>query len=76
MPENSVEERLDRLEKVVDQVLSQLADDTLRHKNWRRTVGMFDDNPGMKEIIDGALRSREEERVRFYDEHDRQNGKS
>jgi len=76
MADISVEERLDRLEKVVDQVLSQLADDAPRRKNWRRTVGMFDDNPGMKEIIDGALRSREEERARFYEEHDRESGTS
>ncbi len=72
----SVEERLDRLEKVVDQVLSRLSGDEPRSKNWRRTVGMFDDDPGMKEIIDGALRSREEERVLFYEKYDRQNGTS
>ena len=76
MAEGTVEERLDRLEKVVDQVLCRLTDDAPPKKNWRRTIGMFDEDPVMKDVIDGALRSREEERTRFYEEYDRQNGKS
>jgi hypothetical protein len=36
-----------------------------KSKDWRRTIGMFDDDPIAKEIIEGALRSREEEREAF-----------
>lgn len=76
MGAGTVEERLDRLEKVVDQVLSRLADVGPRKKNWRRTIGMFDDDPIMRELLDNALRSREEERKKFYEDHDRQSGTS
>ena len=31
-------------------------------KDWRRTVAMFRGDPIMKEVIDGTLRLREEER--------------
>jgi hypothetical protein len=31
-------------------------------KDWRHTVGMFRGDPIMKEVIDGALQFREEER--------------
>jgi hypothetical protein len=72
----TVEERLDRLEKVVDQVLCRLSGEKPRTKDWRRTIGMFDGDPVMKEILDGALLSREEERRQFYQEYDRQDGKS
>jgi len=76
MTKGTVEERLDRLEKVVDQVLCRLSGEKPRKKDWRRTIGMFDGDPVMKDIIDGALRSREEERTQFYEEYDRQDGKS
>lgn len=75
MTRGTVEERLDRLEKVVDQVLCRLTDDTPRKKDWRRTVGMFDDDLIMRDIINGALRSRQEERTQFHEEYDRQNGR-
>ena len=76
MTKGTVEERLDRLEKVVDQVLGRLSSDNPRDKDWRRTVGMFDDDPIVRDIIDGALRSRDEERTQFYEEYDRHNGES
>jgi hypothetical protein len=31
-------------------------------KDWRRTIGMFGDDPVMKEIFDEALRIREKDR--------------
>ncbi len=31
-------------------------------KDWRRSVGMFDDDPIMKEIIEEGQRLREEDR--------------
>ena len=40
----------------------QSADDPPRRKDWRRTVGMFKGDPIVKEMIDEALRMREEQR--------------
>lgn len=31
-------------------------------KDWRRTVGMFTDNPGMKELFAEAIKLREADR--------------
>lgn len=31
-------------------------------KDWRRTVGMFTDNPGMKELFGEAMKLREADR--------------
>jgi hypothetical protein len=33
-----------------------------RVKDWRRTVGMFTDNPGMKELFAEAMKLREADR--------------
>jgi hypothetical protein len=33
-------------------------------KDWRRTIGIFTDDPGMQEIFDEALKFREENRRR------------
>ncbi len=76
MTQGTVEERLDRLEKLVNGVLSRLPGETPRKKDWRRTIGMFDGDPIMKQVIDEALRSREQERVQFYQDFDEQNGQS
>lgn len=53
----SIEERVARLEQVVFNRNKTVAKD-----EWEKTIGMFDDDPMMKEIIDEALRIREEER--------------
>ena len=76
MSQGTVEERLDRLEKVVEGVVHELSNVESRKKDWRGTIGMFDGDPVMGEIIDDALRAREQERQRFYEEHDRDNGPS
>lgn len=74
MSQGTVEERLERLEKVVEGVVHQLSGVGPRKKDWRRTIGMFDGDPVMREIIDNALRARVEDRQRFYEEHDRNVG--
>ena len=64
MSEGSVEQRLERLERIVEEMRQQL------HRpfgqpgrdDWRTTIGAFADDPIAKEIIDEALRIREEER--------------
>jgi hypothetical protein len=49
---------------VLEQELSQLK--ARRHngqaKDWRRTVGMFTDDPGMKEVFTEAIKLREADR--------------
>ena len=57
----SLEERVIKLEKMMDNVLQNL-DISARKKDWRRTAGMFDGDPLMLEIIDEGKRIREEDR--------------
>jgi hypothetical protein len=53
----SLEERVAALEQAVFS-----RDRKVGRDDWKTTLGMFDDDPMMKEIIDEALRIREEER--------------
>jgi len=43
-----------------------------RRKDWRATVGKFDNDAFMGDVIDGALKSREEERQKAQDESERE----
>ena len=61
MSEPSLEDRVIKLEKMMDNVLQNL-DISARKKDWRRTAGMFDGDPLMLEIIDEGKRIREEDR--------------
>lgn len=61
MPEATLEERVVKLERLVDTLL-QRVDISAYKKDWRRTVGMFDGDPLMKEIIETGQRVREEDR--------------
>ena len=56
------EERLARVERLLDELLrkSPMSEPP---KDWRRTVGMFDGDPVMKEIIEEGRRIREQDRV-------------
>jgi hypothetical protein len=49
---------------VLEQELSELKArrDNGRVKDWRRTVGRFTDNPGMKELFAEAMKLREADR--------------
>ena len=63
MVERTLEERVARLEQRIDDLAgSQATSFQVPAKDWRRTVGMFRGDPIMKQVIDGALRLREEER--------------
>jgi hypothetical protein len=65
MVERTLEERVARLEQRVDDLAGGKATSLpVPAKDWRRTVGMFRGDPVMKQVIDGALRLREEERQR------------
>jgi hypothetical protein len=61
----TVEDRLTQLEKRVDELVRQgstIHQSQTARKDWRRTVGMFKGDPIMRQIIDEALRTREDER--------------
>ncbi len=61
VPEATLEERVIKLERLVDMLL-QRVDVSARKKDWRRTAGMFDGDPLMREIIKEGQRVREEDR--------------
>ena len=63
MSQSTLEERVARLEKRLDELMQgREVTDAPKSKDWRRTVGMFKGDPIMREIIDEALRMREQER--------------
>lgn len=57
----TLEERVAQLEQRLD-ALTRGAP-SAKAKDWRRTVGMFRDDPIMKEIIDHAQQTRDVERA-------------
>ena len=61
MATTELEERVERLERIVDEMLTVPHVEPGREA-WRATIGAFRDDPIAKEIIDEALRQREEER--------------
>lgn len=61
MPPQTLEDRMARVEKLVDELV-QKSSSAEPPKDWRRTVGMFDGDPVMKEIIEEGRRIRELDR--------------
>ena len=63
MPRNSLDQRVSRLEsdlaRLRAEVLAIRRHDT---KDWRRTIGVFTDDEGMKEILAEAMKIREADR--------------
>ena len=60
MPPLSLEERVAILEKELAELKPRRGNG--RAKDWRRTVGIFTDNPGMKELFAEAMKLREADR--------------
>ncbi|MEK6258601.1 MAG: hypothetical protein AABP62_08260 [Planctomycetota bacterium] len=60
----TLEQRVARLEEQMRVMVSSRADERAAtpNKDWRRTVGMFRNDPVMKEIIEAGHRIREEDR--------------
>jgi hypothetical protein len=56
----SLEQRVAALEKELAGLKSRRRNG--RAKDWRRTVGIFTDNPGMKELFAEAIKLREADR--------------
>lgn len=61
MSDATLEERVTKLEQLVD-ALRRKTETAERPKDWRRTVGMFDGDPIMQEIIEEGRRLRQEDR--------------
>ena len=57
----SLEERVAALEQQVAELKAQHGD-TLGKKEWRETIGMFTDDPGMQELFAEAIKLREADR--------------
>lgn len=57
----SVEQRIVVLEQDVADLKAQRASEP-SGKNWRRTIGMFSDSPGVQEIFVEAMKLREADR--------------
>ena len=72
MSQASLEKRVAHLEDQVNRLLNQSAangqtSDQPGFDDWKNTVGMFDGDRVMKEIIDETLKVREEDRKRTVD---------
>lgn len=61
MSDLSLKQRVAVLEQHVAMLLAQQANGS-RKKDWRRSVGMFTDDPGMQELFADALKIREADR--------------
>ncbi len=59
---DTLEERLSRVEQLVEELVRK-SKRPKREKDWRSTIGMFDGDPIMKEIIDAGRRIREQDRA-------------
>jgi hypothetical protein len=60
-PPTTLEERVAALEETVARLLSQ-SDSVVAKKDWRSTLGMFADDPIMKEIDEEGCRIRAADR--------------
>jgi hypothetical protein len=60
MPALSLEQRVAALEHELSELKARQGHG--RVKDWRRTVGRFTDNPGMKELLAEAMKLREADR--------------
>jgi hypothetical protein len=60
MPSPSLEQRVAAIEHELAELKSRPGNS--RRKDWRRTVGVFTDNPEMKELFALAMKLREADR--------------
>lgn len=61
MQPTNLEQRIERLERIVSELRSEALRDP-RRDDWRTTIGAFSADPRAKEILDEALRMRENDR--------------
>jgi hypothetical protein len=62
MVHSVLESRLERLESQVQELRSELQAVKGVGKDWRRTIGIFTDDAGMKSVFQAALKLREADR--------------
>jgi len=60
MPPLALKQRVAALEQALAELKSQRSKE--RKKDWRRTIGMLTDNPGMKELFAEAMKLCEADR--------------
>jgi hypothetical protein len=63
MPTSKLEERVRELERRVAKLRSAM-EDRVSIKDWRRTIGMFTGDEGMRERFEEVLRLRKKDRQR------------
>jgi hypothetical protein len=71
MSHQTLEERVAALEQQVEQLTKRLVpgEKPPRKKDWRSTVGMFANDPIMKEIIEEGRKIRERDRELTRDDN-------
>ena len=72
MSENKVEDRLDNLEQQVRQIMDRIGGDDQaaeQGQDWRKSLGMFNDRPVMKEIDEEGRRIRQQDREQVANDH-------
>jgi hypothetical protein len=70
MSQQTLEERVRALEEKFDQLARQLRPDGESGRDdWKSTVGMFANDPIMKEILDEARKIRERDREQTRDQN-------
>ncbi len=70
MSDESLEDRVTRLEQIVEELRREVRRPPGKpgRDDWQSTIGAFADDSVAKEMIDEALRLREEERRTFHAE--------
>jgi hypothetical protein len=72
MPETALEERVARLERLVDGLMEHRNRYPAPGQDWRSSIGMFDGDPIFQEMLDETFRRREEERRQARDDKSRE----
>jgi len=71
MSETALEERVARLEKLVEGLVDHRNRYPASGQDWRSSIGMFDGDPIFREMLDETFRRREEERRQAREEESR-----
>lgn len=72
MKEGSVESRLNNLEEQVRQILGSIKEsgsEGRQVKDWRQSLGMFNDRPVMKQIDNEGQQIRQQDREQVVNDH-------
>lgn len=72
MSDANFETRLNSLEQQVQDILARLAapnGNGPRHRDWRHSLGMFDQSPMMRQIDEEGRRIRQQDREQVANDH-------